>query len=147
MPTILDFQITPNAKNNLILEIFERDKTQLLAKTTFDYDLSYLTGYEISGLDFDAKDPAARLERIKNFGGKLYQKLFSPEIEKIWQRYSNKYESVIAGSTEARRVIEAIRDGKIEITEDPYLYALKRILTVEPAEKKSAKKKTDDAAS
>ncbi|HEX9971436.1 MAG TPA: CHAT domain-containing protein, partial [bacterium] len=87
MPAILDFQITPSAKNQFTLEIFERDKAQPLAKTTFDYDLSFLTGYEISGLDFDTKDPAARLERIKKFGGKLYQNFFSPEIEKIWQRY------------------------------------------------------------
>ncbi len=87
MPIILDFQIKPKSKNKYSLEVFERDKPQPLATATFDYDLSFLTGYEISQLDFDAKDPAARMERIKKFGGKLYQKLFPPNIEKIWQQF------------------------------------------------------------
>jgi DNA-directed RNA polymerase subunit K/omega len=68
-------------------------------------------------------------------------------IEQIWERFPNKYDSIIAAAVEARRVIEAIRDGKIEVTEDPYLYALKRAVAAEPAEKKASKKKTDDAAS
>jgi hypothetical protein len=95
MPTILNFHIKPKAKNQFTLEIFERDKAQPLAKTIFDYDLSFLTNYEISQLDFDTKDPAARLERIKKFGDKLYPKLFSPEIEKIWQRYKETSDFLI----------------------------------------------------
>ena len=68
-------------------------------------------------------------------------------IEKIWQCFSNKYEAIIAGAFEARQVIEAVRDGKLEVNDDPYFYALKRLLTTEPAEKKTAKKKSGDAAS
>ncbi|MDZ7341852.1 MAG: CHAT domain-containing protein, partial [candidate division KSB1 bacterium] len=95
MPIILDFQITPAAKDQFQLELKERGKTQSLAKTTFDYDLSFLTDFEISGLDFDPKDPAARMERLKTFGGKLYKKLFSPEIETIWQRYQETSDFLI----------------------------------------------------
>jgi len=67
-------------------------------------------------------------------------------IEKLWERFNNKYEAVVMGSREVRRVIEAIRDGKIEINEDPYLYAVKHLLTAKPPEKKTVKKKTTDAA-
>lgn len=95
MPTILDFQIMPDTKNQFSLEIVQRGKNKPLAKTTFSHDLSILTGYEISGLDFDTRDPAARLERIKKFGGKLYQELFSPEIQKIWQRYKETSDFLI----------------------------------------------------
>lgn len=71
MPTSLDFRITLGAKNQFCLEINERDNRTPLTKTTFDYDLSFLSGCEISGLDLDSKDPAARWERIENFGNTL----------------------------------------------------------------------------
>ncbi len=67
-------------------------------------------------------------------------------MERLWERFSNKYEAVILGAWEVRRVIEAIRDGKIEINEDPYLYAIKHLLTAKSPEKKTAKKKATDAA-
>lgn len=67
-------------------------------------------------------------------------------IEKIWERFNNKYEAIILGAREVHRVIEALHDNKLEITEDPYIYALKRILTADQAQKKTAKKKTTDAA-
>ncbi len=58
MPVTLEFHIKPHKKNNYGLEVFERGSSQPLAQSSFDYDLSYLTQFEINRLDTDAKRPA-----------------------------------------------------------------------------------------
>ncbi|MDH5185877.1 MAG: hypothetical protein OEZ20_03340 [candidate division WOR-3 bacterium] len=49
-------------------------------------------------------------------------------IEKIWKSFDNKYEAVIKASREARRVIEAIEKNEINLEENPYRYAIKRVV-------------------
>ena len=95
MPTILEFQIRPKESDAFTLEIFERGRNLPLAHAAFDYPLSYMTEYEIGQLDFDAKDPQARLERLRAFGGKLYEKLFSADVQKVWQSYKTKSDFLI----------------------------------------------------
>ncbi len=90
MPTTLDFHIHPQQKSGYRLEIFERDNTQPLAHGTFDFDLSYMTAFEINRLDVDDKDPQGRLERLRGFGAKLHAKLFNAEIQKLWQTYKDR---------------------------------------------------------
>ncbi|MBN1349383.1 tetratricopeptide repeat protein [candidate division KSB1 bacterium] len=90
MPTTLDFHIRPKAGKTFHLGIFERGSSQPSAETTFDYDLSYMTEFEISRLESARKDPYERMERLRAFGGKLYQQVFTPEIEKIWQQHKKK---------------------------------------------------------
>jgi CHAT domain-containing protein len=95
MPTILDFQIRPRENGDYILQILQRSNSQLLAEASFDYDLSYMTEFEIKRLEFDAKDPYGRLERLKAFGTKLYRKLFTPNVHKLWQNYKDKSDFLV----------------------------------------------------
>ena len=90
MPTTLDFHIRSQEQNSFSLEVFARGKTQPLVHTTFDYDLSYMTTFEINRLDVDAKDPQGRWQRLQAFGTKLYEKIFIPEVRKVWQEHKDK---------------------------------------------------------
>src|SRR5690242_12788726 len=85
MITILDFHIRPASEERFQVELFRRGQSQPLAATSFDWPASFFAGYEMSSLDIDDKDPAARLDRLRAFGGKLFQKLFSADAQKHWQ--------------------------------------------------------------
>ena len=61
MPAILDFHIQPGEKSRYSLQVFERGNSQPLVQTSFDYDLSYVTQFEINRLEPDPKDPHGRL--------------------------------------------------------------------------------------
>lgn len=51
------------------------------------------------------------------------------DIEKLWKKFDNKYQGIVVASREARRILEAINNGEIEVKENPYLYALRRVLS------------------
>ncbi len=87
MPTTLEFHVQPETSERYRLEVFERGNTQPLARTVFDYPLSFMTPFEMSRLDVDAKDPAGRYSRLQDYGYKLYQKLFTPEMQTLWQQH------------------------------------------------------------
>lgn len=55
-------------------------------------------------------------------------------IEKIWEKYSNKYEALIKAAKEARRVIEALEKNEIQLLDNPHRHALKVILEDKPKE-------------
>ncbi|MGD2087531.1 MAG: tetratricopeptide repeat protein [Candidatus Aminicenantes bacterium] len=95
MATVLDFQIHPGKDNKFPVEVFERGNSQSLASSTFGYDLSFMTDFEISRLDAKPKTQYERFERRKVFGSKLYQKLFTTEIEKTWQEYKEKSDFLV----------------------------------------------------
>jgi hypothetical protein len=86
MATTLDFQIKPKGGNAFGLEVFRRDSSQPLATASFEYDLSYLTRFEINQLEPSEKDPQGRMERITAFGKRLYDKLFTPAIKELWDK-------------------------------------------------------------
>lgn len=48
-------------------------------------------------------------------------------LDDIWRRFSSRYEAIMVATREVRRVIDAIRDGQIELSGDPYLYVLQKI--------------------
>jgi len=95
MATILDFQIQPDKNITYSLQIFERGCSQPLARSTFDYDLSYMTQFEINRLEPDPKDPHSRMERIKEFGQKLYDRLFTADVQKLWADYKQKSDFLV----------------------------------------------------
>ncbi|MCP4613105.1 MAG: tetratricopeptide repeat protein [Planctomycetes bacterium] len=90
MPETLEFHIKLHKKNTYRLEVFERGSSQPLAQSSFDYDRSYLTQFEINSLDTDPKDPQGRMDRLKEFGKKLYGRIFTPEIQKLWSEHSQE---------------------------------------------------------
>lgn len=87
MATILDFRIRPQSGNTYLLEVFERNRPELLASATFDYELDYLTGFRLDTLEADGKDHYARFERLQAFGQALYRKIFTGEVQKVWRSY------------------------------------------------------------
>lgn len=87
MPTILEFHIQPETSERYRLEIFLRGNTQPLGHAAFAYPLSFMTPFEMGRLDVDPKDPEGRFQRLQDYGHTLYQKLFTPEIQTLWQRH------------------------------------------------------------
>jgi tetratricopeptide (TPR) repeat protein/CHAT domain-containing protein len=75
------------------LDVYPRDSSQLLATANLNFPRSFLSGSELKQLDFDAKDPAGRVDRLREFGRKLYQQILTPEVERIWleQKQSNEF--------------------------------------------------------
>ena len=56
-------------------------------------------------------------------------------IEKIWEKYPNKYEALVKAAKEARRLVEAIEKNELQLEENPYRYALRLILEGKSKEK------------
>lgn len=64
-------------------------------------------------------------------------------IEKIWEKYDNKYKALIRAAKEARRVIEGLEKNEIQIEENPYRHALKLITEDKKAETTKEKEKEE----
>ena len=84
MNTTLDFVIKSEKENRFGLEVFNRNSSFGLAGSVFDYDVSFLTDFKISRI-VEQKDARQQFEDLKAFGSRLYEKLFTREIEKIWR--------------------------------------------------------------
>lgn len=82
----LDFQFRKQ-QEGFQLDVYPRDSSQPLATAGFNFPRSFLNGTELKQLDFDTRDPAARVERLREFGRRLYQQIFTPEVERIWSGY------------------------------------------------------------
>ncbi|HWX41329.1 MAG TPA: CHAT domain-containing protein, partial [Blastocatellia bacterium] len=83
--TILDFHIKPHSHNRYSVQVYPRDKAQPLASGEFEYALDYMTEFQLNELNFEGREPAKRFERLKSSGRKLYERLFAPEIQRVWK--------------------------------------------------------------
>ncbi|HKP81173.1 MAG TPA: CHAT domain-containing protein [Pyrinomonadaceae bacterium] len=88
---ILDFHFS-KAADLYRLEVFRRDKPELLARAELNFPRAYLSTFDLGQLDFDAKDPAARLDRITAFGSRLYQKVFTADVARVWSEHKEASE-------------------------------------------------------
>lgn len=52
-------------------------------------------------------------------------------LERIWARYPNKYQALNVAALEARRLIEALQKGEIQLNQNLYDYALDRLVAGE----------------
>ena len=81
MLTILDFQITRTAQENYHLDVYERGQLQPLAAAAMEYRLDFMAGFGLERLDYDRRNPHGRLELLRAYGMRLYEKLFaSPAV-------------------------------------------------------------------
>ena len=87
MSAFLELHLQSDADDSFNVTVFERNSSQPLAAARFEYRLDDLAQFEISRLDFNPRDPLGRLERLQAFGRKLYQKLFTAELEPIWRQH------------------------------------------------------------
>jgi tetratricopeptide (TPR) repeat protein len=108
--TILDFHIRRLDGDSFDVNVLERGQSQSLATSSFDYRLSNLTEYEITRLDFDGRNPQARLDRLHAFGLNLYRTIFSQSIEEIWRqrRESDEFLTLCVRIDESARGLEAL---------------------------------------
>ena len=83
--TILEFHVRPRSGESYTLQVFARDSS-LLASAEFDYPLSFMNEFEFNQLDHDPRDPLGRIERIREFGQRLYRKLFNADVERVWKQ-------------------------------------------------------------
>ncbi|MDQ1351994.1 MAG: hypothetical protein QG657_2300 [Acidobacteriota bacterium] len=105
--------------NAFTLEVFQRGSSQPLGNTSFDYDLSFLTEYDVSNLDSGNVEPGIRFEKLKRFGMNLYDRLFTKEIGDLWGKFKETGDFVtlcIRISREAERLEllpwETLHDGR-----------------------------------
>lgn len=91
MFTILDFQITRTAPENFHLDVCERGQFEPLASAEMEYRLDFMAGFELERLDYDRRNPHGRLELLRAYGRRLYEKLFaSPDVQRVWQEYRKR---------------------------------------------------------
>jgi len=129
MAAILDFHITRGEGDTFRVEVHAREKGEKsqkspnptpLATTNFTYDLSFMTDFQVSQLDPVHPDqPEEIFQRRQDFGVKLYEKLFVPEVEKVWQEYKEANDFLvlclrIAREAEKLEVLpwETLYDGR-----------------------------------
>jgi tetratricopeptide (TPR) repeat protein len=74
------------------LEVYSRDSSQPLTTASLDFPRSFLNGAELKRLDFDTRDPAGRVARLREFGSKLYQQIFTLEVERIWTEHKQRHD-------------------------------------------------------
>jgi tetratricopeptide (TPR) repeat protein len=88
----LDFNFRKQSEG-FQLDVYPRDTLQLLTTAYLNFPHFLLNRLDLKQLDFDTKDPAARVERLREFGRKLYQQIFTPDIERIWleNKASNEF--------------------------------------------------------
>jgi CHAT domain-containing protein/tetratricopeptide (TPR) repeat protein len=91
---ILDFQFR-KLNEGFELNVYSRDNSQPLATVNLKFPRSFLNGSELKRLDFDTKDPAGRVERLREFGRKLYQQIFTPDIARIWSEHKQSNEFLV----------------------------------------------------
>ena len=92
MPPILDFQIQPLSAESYSVTVCERGSAQPLAAATFSHRVDFLTDFSVDRLNATTKDPAERFDELQKLGRELYQKLFPPAVEQVWQTYKQRSE-------------------------------------------------------
>src|SRR5262249_29407290 len=91
MLTILDFQLTGIALEKFHLDVRERGNSQPLASAAMEYRLDFMAGFELERLDYDRRNPRGRIELLRAYGTRLYEKLFaSPDVRRVWQEYRER---------------------------------------------------------
>ena len=95
MPAILDFQIQPLSAESYSLTVCERHSSQPLASATFSHRVDFLTDFSVDRLNASTKDAADRFDELRKIGAQLYQKLFPPAIEQVWNDYKQRSEFLI----------------------------------------------------
>ena len=85
-PTILDLHFQLHSDDSFNVTAYVRNSSQPLATSRFEYRLNDLSQFEANRLEFNPRDPLGRLERLQAFGNKLYQKLFTVELQQLWQQ-------------------------------------------------------------
>jgi tetratricopeptide (TPR) repeat protein len=139
MPHILDFHIHSHSEGNFRIEIFDRNAAHPLASTVFDYAFTLGTEAEINSLGFDGKDPVSRVERLQAFGNRLYQKLFTPDVQHVCNEYKERSDFLTlcfrfaedAAKLEALPW-EALHDGNEFFVEDAKLCISRLPLEIQP---------------
>lgn len=95
MSTILDFQIQSINAESYSLTVCERSSSQSLASAIFSHRVDFLTDFNVDRLNASTKDPAERFDELQKLGRELYQKLFPPAVEQVWQKYKQRSEFLI----------------------------------------------------
>jgi len=90
----LDFQFRRQGEG-FRLDVYPRDTSQPLATAAFNSPPSALNGSELKLLDFDTKDPAGRVGRLREFGGRLYRQIFTPEVAEVWSEQKQGHEFLV----------------------------------------------------
>ena len=75
------------------IELYNRGNSESLATAIIDLPPQFFSG--LRQLDFDVRDPAQRFSRLRDFGFKLYQQLFQPEIERVWSEHKRASEFAV----------------------------------------------------
>ncbi len=90
----LDFQFR-KLNEGYQLQVYPRDSSQPLTTAKLDFPSSFLSGFELKQLDFDERDPAGRVNRLREFGRRLHRAIFTTDVLQIWEEYKLKHEFLV----------------------------------------------------
>jgi len=91
---ILDFHFSKSS-DLYRLQVFKRDNSDVLASADIDVPRAFTSAFDLGQLDFDAKDPAARVARLTTFGSRLYKKVFTTEVALVWSDHKQASEFAV----------------------------------------------------
>lgn len=80
---ILDFHFTKST-SAFRLEVFEPESSASLLAIDLDFPRSLFGRNEFRRLDLDSSDPRKRVQRLREFGLRLYRQVFITDVEKVW---------------------------------------------------------------
>lgn len=105
----LDFHILRKSEG-FQLDIYPRDTSELLTTTYLNFPRSLLNGIELKYLDFEATDPAKRIDRLREYGERLYRHIFTPEVASVWleQKQTNEFLVLCIRTVPTATELEAI---------------------------------------
>jgi tetratricopeptide (TPR) repeat protein len=134
----LDFQFRKQSEG-FRLDVYPRATSQPLATADFNFPPSFLDGAELQLLDFDTKDPAGRVGRLREFGSRLYRQIFTPEVAAVWSEQKQRHEFLVlcirvaADATELEAIAwETLFDGEEFIAAGTKTTVLRLPLDVQP---------------
>ena len=107
--TNLDFHLLKQG-DEFRLEVFRRDSSQRLASKAIKFPQSLLSGFELRQLDFDSRYPKERVERLRAYGRRLYQTIFTTDIASLWlaRKEANEFVALCIRIAPDAQELEAI---------------------------------------
>ncbi len=77
------------------LDVRDRETSEPLTTSHLSFPPLFLNDFELGQLEFDRKDPVARIERLREYGKRLYQQIFTSEIRTVWLEYKASNEFLV----------------------------------------------------
>jgi hypothetical protein len=77
------------------LDVRNRETSEPLTTGHLSFPPLFLNDLELGQMEFDGKDPVTRIERLREYGERLYQQIFTSEIRTVWLEHKANSEFLV----------------------------------------------------